>query len=125
MRAGEKKPFAEEEIMFWFVQIVLALFHVHSKNILHRDLKSQNVFIAEGEGVRVGMGVGVLSLRRVGWGGAFHCGGFRVRVGSMTLVKDAHQSLQSLKPWNTEGNILKLGDFGISRVLNSDTELAR
>lgn len=32
-----------------FVQIVLALYHVHSKNILHRDLKSQNVFISEGE----------------------------------------------------------------------------
>lgn len=31
-----------------FVQIVLALFHVHSKNVLHRDLKSQNIFISEG-----------------------------------------------------------------------------
>jgi len=31
-----------------FVQIVLALYHVHSKNILHRDLKSQNIFISEG-----------------------------------------------------------------------------
>ena len=44
--------------MFWFVQIVLALFHVHSKNILHRDLKSQNVFIAEGEGGGDDMGQG-------------------------------------------------------------------
>ncbi len=69
-RAAEKKPFSEDEIMFWFVQIVLGLFHVHSKNILHRDLKSQNIFVAE-------------------------------------------------------GNILKLGDFGISRVLNSETEHAR
>ena len=32
-----------------FVQITLGLFHIHSKNILHRDLKSQNIFIAEGE----------------------------------------------------------------------------
>ncbi|KAG2435593.1 hypothetical protein HYH02_011885 [Chlamydomonas schloesseri] len=69
-RQAEKKPFSEDEIMFWFVQIVLALYHVHGRNVLHRDLKSQNIFIAE-------------------------------------------------------GNLLKLGDFGIARVLNSDTELAR
>jgi NIMA (never in mitosis gene a)-related kinase len=31
-----------------FVQVLLALWHVHSKNVLHRDLKSQNIFIAEG-----------------------------------------------------------------------------
>nr|AAQ64684.1 NIMA-related kinase 3 [Chlamydomonas reinhardtii] len=69
-RQAEKKPYSEDEIMFWFVQIVLALYHVHGRNVLHRDLKSQNIFIAE-------------------------------------------------------GNLLKLGDFGIARVLNSDTELAR
>jgi serine/threonine protein kinase len=32
-----------------FVQIALALWQLHSKGILHRDLKSQNIFIAEGE----------------------------------------------------------------------------
>ncbi len=31
-----------------FVQVVLALFHVHGKQVLHRDVKSQNIFIAEG-----------------------------------------------------------------------------
>jgi len=36
------------EVILTASQIVLALFHVHSKNILHRDLKSQNIFIAEG-----------------------------------------------------------------------------
>ena len=50
--------------------MLLALWHVHSKNVLHRDLKSQNIFIAE-------------------------------------------------------GGIVKLGDFGIARVLSSDTELAK
>ena len=36
---------SEEEVMRMFVQICLALNHVHQKNILHRDLKSQNIFL--------------------------------------------------------------------------------
>lgn len=32
-----------------FVQVALGLWHVHSKNILHRDLKTQNIFITKGE----------------------------------------------------------------------------
>ncbi|WIA11274.1 hypothetical protein OEZ85_011398 [Tetradesmus obliquus] len=69
-RAQAAKPFTEQEIMFWFVQITLALWQLHGKGILHRDLKSQNIFIAEGA-------------------------------------------------------IAKLGDFGISRVLSSETELVK
>ncbi len=30
------------------MQILLALWHVHGKNVLHRDLKSQNIFMTEG-----------------------------------------------------------------------------
>ncbi len=52
-QAAAQKPLSEDSIMFWFVQIVLALFHVHSKNILHRDLKSQNIFISEGAPLEV------------------------------------------------------------------------
>ena len=35
----------EEEVMRIFVQLCLALKHVHAANILHRDLKSQNIFL--------------------------------------------------------------------------------
>lgn len=53
-----------------FVQLCLALKHVHDRKILHRDLKSQNIF----------------------------------------LMKNG---------------MIKLGDFGIARVLKHTTEMAR
>lgn len=37
--------FSEEEIMDILCQVCLALKHVHERNILHRDIKSQNVFL--------------------------------------------------------------------------------
>ncbi len=60
----------EKQILTWFVQMALALQYIHGLNILHRDLKSQNIFL-------------------------------------------------------TGSGEAKIGDFGISKVLNSDTELAQ
>ncbi|XP_067677206.1 serine/threonine-protein kinase Nek8-like isoform X1 [Haliotis asinina] len=37
----------EEEILKFFAQMLLSLQHVHSKNILHRDLKTQNILLAK------------------------------------------------------------------------------
>jgi NIMA (never in mitosis gene a)-related kinase len=39
---------SEREIMYHFVQMALALLYMHDKNILHRDLKTQNIFIKHG-----------------------------------------------------------------------------
>lgn len=36
----------EETIVKWMVQICLALKHVHDRKILHRDIKTQNIFVA-------------------------------------------------------------------------------
>ncbi|XP_070552703.1 serine/threonine-protein kinase Nek1-like isoform X6 [Ptychodera flava] len=60
----------ENKILDWFVQICLAIKHVHDRKILHRDIKSQNIFL-------------------------------------------------------TRAGMIKLGDFGIAKVLNSTVELAR
>lgn len=39
------KPFTEDVIKNWFVQMCLALKHVHDRKVLHRDLKCQNIFL--------------------------------------------------------------------------------
>jgi len=69
IKARKGRYFEESQILDWFVQICLALKHTHDRKILHRDLKSQNVFV-------------------------------------------------------TSRNSLKLGDFGIARVLNSTMDVA-
>ncbi|CAM9781870.1 unnamed protein product [Choristocarpus tenellus] len=37
--------FPESKVMTWFVQAALGLHYMHSHSILHRDIKTQNVFI--------------------------------------------------------------------------------
>lgn len=43
---GKKVP--DEEILMYMAQITLSLLALHSKKILHRDIKTQNIFIKEG-----------------------------------------------------------------------------
>jgi len=66
----ERGTVPEPQLLDWFVQMALALQYLHSKRILHRDLKTANVFL-------------------------------------------------------TAIGIVKLGDFGVSRVLSATTELAK
>ena len=40
--------------MNWFVQICLGLKHVHDRKILHRDIKTQNIFITKSGVVKLG-----------------------------------------------------------------------
>lgn len=70
IRGQKGTYFEEDQILDWFVQICLAIKHVHDRRILHRDIKTQNIFL-------------------------------------------------------TSSGIAKLGDFGIARVLNTTSELAR
>eukprot|EP01041_Mallomonas_annulata_P003991 gene3991-7947_t len=53
-RKSTGKKWSEDEVMRIFVQICLALKHVHDKNILHRDLKSQNIFLTSKGIVKLG-----------------------------------------------------------------------
>ena len=50
----ENRHFSESQVMQWFVQLCMALEYIHRKKILHRDLKSQNVFLTRNNCVRLG-----------------------------------------------------------------------
>eukprot|EP00698_Gefionella_okellyi_P005407 TRINITY_DN14959_c0_g1_i1.p1 TRINITY_DN14959_c0_g1~~TRINITY_DN14959_c0_g1_i1.p1 ORF type:complete len:738 (-),score=146.49 TRINITY_DN14959_c0_g1_i1:113-2326(-) len=69
IKAQQGVYFTEKQILEWFVQMCLALKFVHDRKILHRDLKTQNVFL-------------------------------------------------------TKNDIVKLGDFGVARVLSGSVEMA-
>eukprot|EP00929_Paragymnodinium_shiwhaense_P110936 TRINITY_DN7828_c0_g1_i2.p1 TRINITY_DN7828_c0_g1~~TRINITY_DN7828_c0_g1_i2.p1 ORF type:complete len:1317 (-),score=283.86 TRINITY_DN7828_c0_g1_i2:119-4069(-) len=74
-RRSTAKPIAyipEPQIMGWFCQLTLALNYIHQRHILHRDLKSSNIFLKA----------------------------------------------------STESHDLKIGDFGIARVLEGTVDVA-
>ena len=49
-----KKYLKEDQILDLFTQIWLAIKHVHDRKILHRDLKSQNIFMTQSNFVKLG-----------------------------------------------------------------------
>ena len=46
--------FPEETVLNWFTQMAFALKYCHKKSVLHRDLKSENVFLTSDGVVKVG-----------------------------------------------------------------------
>lgn len=55
--AAQKKAgklFDENQVVDWFLQIALAIKHIHSKRILHRDLKTQNIFLTSQGDIKIG-----------------------------------------------------------------------
>eukprot|EP00916_Digyalum_oweni_P006044 GHVL01010415.1.p1 GENE.GHVL01010415.1~~GHVL01010415.1.p1 ORF type:complete len:1038 (+),score=180.08 GHVL01010415.1:374-3115(+) len=52
--AEEGTHFSEEQVMTWFCGITQGLEHVHSKKILHRDVKPQNIFLTSDGQVKIG-----------------------------------------------------------------------
>ncbi|PBJ75161.1 NIMA-related kinase [Trypanosoma cruzi cruzi] len=54
IRSRKGVRFTEKEILHYFSQICLALLHLHERHILHRDLKTQNVFLTNDGVVKLG-----------------------------------------------------------------------
>lgn len=46
--------FTETQILDWFTQTCLAIKHIHDRKILHRDIKSQNIFLTKNGLVKLG-----------------------------------------------------------------------
>ncbi|XP_035308745.1 serine/threonine-protein kinase Nek3 isoform X6 [Cricetulus griseus] len=48
------KLLPEDMILNWFIQICLGVNHIHKKRVLHRDIKSKNVFLTQSGKVKLG-----------------------------------------------------------------------
>ncbi|EPQ14373.1 Serine/threonine-protein kinase Nek3 [Myotis brandtii] len=48
------KLFPEDMILNWFTQMCLGVNHIHKKHVLHRDIKSKNIFLTQNGQVKLG-----------------------------------------------------------------------
>ncbi|CAJ1342527.1 unnamed protein product [Effrenium voratum] len=48
------KSFSEDRIVRWLTEATLALKYLHDKHVLHRDLKTQNLFLTAQDRLRIG-----------------------------------------------------------------------
>lgn len=53
-RKRSKKYFTEDEVLYYFIQISMALKYLHDRKVLHRDIKAQNVFLMKTGQVKLG-----------------------------------------------------------------------
>ncbi|XP_028401929.1 serine/threonine-protein kinase Nek4-like isoform X2 [Dendronephthya gigantea] len=54
LKAQKGTYLEERQIVEWFVQIAMALQYLHDRRILHRDLKTQNIFLTKSKIIKVG-----------------------------------------------------------------------
>mmetsp|Transcript_105932 Transcript_105932/g.316365 ORF Transcript_105932/g.316365 Transcript_105932/m.316365 type:complete len:506 (-) Transcript_105932:129-1646(-) len=54
IKRREGKLIPEGQILEWFVQTCFALKHVHDRKVLHRDLKTQNIFLMATGQIKLG-----------------------------------------------------------------------
>lgn len=54
LRSQSRRYFREHEVVFLFLQLCLALHHIHSQKMMHRDLKSANVLLTSTGLVKLG-----------------------------------------------------------------------
>lgn len=54
LKRAKGRNLPEKVVLDWFVQMVLALHYLHSKKVLHRDLKTQNIFLTNDGQIKLG-----------------------------------------------------------------------
>jgi NIMA (never in mitosis gene a)-related kinase len=53
-RKNNSRAMSEDRIWRYFIQMCLGLAYIHNKKILHRDLKSLNIFLTKEDKVKIG-----------------------------------------------------------------------
>ncbi|XP_016065710.1 PREDICTED: serine/threonine-protein kinase Nek4 [Miniopterus natalensis] len=89
----------ESQVVEWFVQIAMALQYLHERHILHRDLKTQNVFLTRTNIIKVGD----LGIARVLEN---HCDMASTLIGTPYYMSP---ELFSNKPYNYKSDVWALG----------------
>ncbi|XP_073430406.1 serine/threonine-protein kinase Nek4 [Dendrobates tinctorius] len=54
LKEQKGKPLPESQVVEWFIQITMALQYLHNLHIMHRDLKTQNIFLTKSNIIKVG-----------------------------------------------------------------------
>ena len=91
--------FTEEQILDWFVQISLALKHIHDRKILHRDIKTQNIFLTSRKLIKLG-DFGISKVLR----GTMECA--RTAIGTPYYLSP---EICENKPYNFKSDVWSLG----------------
>ncbi|CAF3681032.1 unnamed protein product [Rotaria sordida] len=91
--------FNEDQILDWFVQITLALKHVHDRKVLHRDIKSQNVFLTRDGSAKLG-DFGISKVLNA------TCDFARTQIGTPYYLSP---EICQQKPYNNKSDVWSLG----------------
>lgn len=97
-KKANQKMMNEDSIWKWFIQISLGLLHIHNNKILHRDLKSLNIFLTKDLNVKIG-DLGVAKILK----NASH---------AMTIIGTPYYLSPEIceeKPYNEKSDVWSLG----------------
>ena len=54
IKDAQNIPFKQSQVLDWFTQICLAIKHIHDRKIIHRDLKTHNIFLTNEGKIKLG-----------------------------------------------------------------------